>query len=343
MGQWNGTCAISQLPILKDEPAMLILIVESLYQDIRESEGRDMMCGANSLWTPRALPIRGTYDGYGRVKPDDPDHWTVKLALARFQLDLVERETGERNPMQEPAVVLSEVLHGHDPSWSREPLSGIMWVQHLIEKDRLRVHVPAWLDSEEDRTKIVSSCLVRADIYDMLAEHLTDDNSGNGRRAEFTLQQVRDSLAGREKFSSRLRDDPSIQAFITPRTLGYAAKLAASTRKMLAKTSEDLLDDLDDLGESMESMAKQRLRDSADRFVEDYASHLLSAGVGWDDPIIENIITEVASFIHVGLHMELLNKFWHPQPVGQAEGWLSHAAIAMKTIELVKRHAREDE
>lgn len=340
MGQWNGTCAISQLPILKDEPAMLVLLVQSLYADISENEGRDMLCGPNSMWMPRALPIRGTYDGYGRIKPDDPDHWTIQLALARFRLDLVERETGERNPMQEPAVVLSEVMNGHDPSWSREPLSGIMWLQELVHKDRLRVHVPAWLDSEEDRTKIVTTCLVRADIYDTLASHFTDDNFGNGRRPEYTIEQVQKALKRSVRLSAKIghhEDKATVEAFVEPRQLGHARRLMERTRKLLG-------DDLDDdtLGESMESMAKQRLRDTADRFAEDYGSHLLSAGVSWDDPIIESIITEVAAFIHVGLHMELLNKFWHPQPNG-AEGWLSHAAIAMKTIELVKRHAREDE
>ena len=158
MGTWNGTCAISQLPILASEPALLVLLQQSLYADISESGGRDMLGGAGSLWTPRTIPIRGTYDGFGNLKPDDPDHWTVRLALARFQLDLVEREVGE-NGCQDLPVKLDDVLNGCAPPWSDTPMSAIKWVQALVHKDRLRVLVPKWLDSEEDREKVIQVCL----------------------------------------------------------------------------------------------------------------------------------------------------------------------------------------
>jgi len=335
MGMWNATCAISQLPIQKGEPAVLVLIQESLYRDITECEGRDMMAGPGSMWAPRSIPIRGTYNGYGIVEVEDPEHWTVQLALHRFRLDLVEAPTGERNPIHEPAVVLDEVLAGHDPSWSPKPLNGIEWLQQLIEKDRLAVRVPKWLSQEADRRKRVSVCLIRADIYDDLAAHFTDDGFGQGRTVEFTSKRLREHLGKSSRQGSR--DDAGMDHFIKPRMLGAAKALTERTRELLGGD----LPELDGMGDSMESMAVERLRAPADRFAEDYASHLLAAGVALDDPTLTNIIEEIAAFTQIQLHMGLLNKFWHPQPQG-ATGWLSHAAIAMRTLKLAQRHSKQE-
>lgn len=339
MGQWNGTCAISQLPILRGAPVLLVLIQQSLYPDICESEGRDMRGGINSLWAPRALPIRGTYNGYGKIDVEDPGHWSVQLALHRFRLDVIERESGTRNATQEPEVKIKDILEGRELGGGMVP--GIDWLQRLITKDRLRVRVPKWLDSETDREKVVSACLIRADIYDDLARHFTDDGHGNGRTPGFTRSQVKESLAGRKQALSGvdIDDSTTMNSFIKPRMTGSSQELMRRTRELLGGEETDLIDD--EFVESIESIANRRLRDPPERFAEDYAAHLLGAGVEWDEQI-DNIIEEIAAFIHVQLHMALLNKFWHPQPCGQDAGWLSHAAIAMRTIALAQAHSRQE-
>lgn len=346
MGSWNATCAISQLPILMGEPALLVLIQQSLYPDICESDGRDMLGGTNSMWSPRALPLRGTYDGYGGLKVADAEHWTAQLALHRFRLDVVERDTGTRNAIQaiqEPEVKINDILNGRD--LHGEAATGIQWLQHLIIKDRLRVNVPKWLDSEQDREKKVSAVLIRADIYNDLAIHFLDDGHGKGRSADFTARQVREAMRERNQRRRKRRKgepqiDPTMDEFIKPRMLGNSRALFERTRDLLKKSGVvDGPDPLDEhFSEAMESMERQRLRDPPEKFAEDYAVHLLEGGVEWGQ--IENIIAEVAAFTHVQLHMGMLNKFWHPQPQGQ-EGWMSHAAIAMRAAALAKQHSKE--
>ena len=336
MGTWNATCAISQLPILEGEPARLLLLRQSLYPDISQNEGRDMLAGPATLWTPRAIPIRGTYDGYGCIEPEDAAHWTTQLATARFRLDLIE---------EEGVVLLDSVLNGCTSPHSGKPMSGIEWVQALIRQGagRLRVLVPKWLDSEEDREKLITACLIRTDIYDALANTLTDDNYGHGRTPDSIRKMVRNSInRGGHRLDKlqQVQGGDNLNTFIKPRTLGHASR---TLQRMPDLFDDDEREALTDLASTMESTTRERFRTGADRFAEDYAAHLLACGVGCEDPTIESIITEVAAFTQVSLHMEMLNRFWHPQPTGQHEGWISHTVLATKTLELAKRHIREEE
>jgi len=64
MGCWNGTCMISNLPIISGEKVKLV-ILHDLFNHDRYSGG---FCYANGLMRPLFLPIDGEYNDYGMIE-----------------------------------------------------------------------------------------------------------------------------------------------------------------------------------------------------------------------------------------------------------------------------------
>lgn len=65
MGCWNGTCAVTQLPILAGEKIRLYLLKKTKYVHFHEMGSG--VCHSNALFTPYALPLIGVYDDYGSI------------------------------------------------------------------------------------------------------------------------------------------------------------------------------------------------------------------------------------------------------------------------------------
>src|SRR5579864_3769003 len=70
MGCWNETCGLTQMPICGGDPVRLFLIVENAYP----RGSRDVCISYGSeLWRPFGLPLKGTYDEYGRLENIEED------------------------------------------------------------------------------------------------------------------------------------------------------------------------------------------------------------------------------------------------------------------------------
>ena len=66
MGCWNGTCMISNLPILSGEKVKLVFLTKNFEKpEILNSSG---FCYSHDLLTPAFLPISGEYDDYGGIE-----------------------------------------------------------------------------------------------------------------------------------------------------------------------------------------------------------------------------------------------------------------------------------
>src|SRR5271170_5879286 len=68
MGCWNETCGISQMPIEGGDKVRMFLIVENEWagEAVAHSYSTD-------LWKTLGLPLRGTYDEYGRIENIEED------------------------------------------------------------------------------------------------------------------------------------------------------------------------------------------------------------------------------------------------------------------------------
>ncbi|KKL64329.1 hypothetical protein LCGC14_2166140 [marine sediment metagenome] len=81
MGCWNGTCLISNLPIMAGEPVVGYTLEYFSYKDEKDYSGS---CYPNAKANPFGLPIYGTYDDYGGIESVDDNSLAVKYLLHLF-------------------------------------------------------------------------------------------------------------------------------------------------------------------------------------------------------------------------------------------------------------------
>jgi len=74
MGSWNGTCAISQLPIVAGDPVVAIITKHVPWE---ENWGGGFSY-AHGVWAPVMLPIEGVYNDYGGIE-DIKKNWQSEL------------------------------------------------------------------------------------------------------------------------------------------------------------------------------------------------------------------------------------------------------------------------
>lgn len=77
MGCWNGTCMVSNLPIIHGERIKLVFL-HSMYSNNTNMLGKSGFCNINDLLTPAFLPISGEYNDYGNIENIDID-WNYKI------------------------------------------------------------------------------------------------------------------------------------------------------------------------------------------------------------------------------------------------------------------------
>lgn len=87
MGCWNGTCGITQLPILPGDAVQMIAIAPAGYNSLTP----DGTSYYYELYQPVCLPVRGKYDYYGWIENEQdglgnriltsviPDIWDAKV------------------------------------------------------------------------------------------------------------------------------------------------------------------------------------------------------------------------------------------------------------------------
>ena len=70
MGCWNETCGITQMPICAGDKVRMFFIVKNNYSDDSYDVAHSY---TTDLWKPFGLPIKGTYDEYGRIENIEED------------------------------------------------------------------------------------------------------------------------------------------------------------------------------------------------------------------------------------------------------------------------------
>lgn len=91
MGCWNKTCAITQFPILADDPTVNFAIVQSDYS----IETRPSYINGNG-WNLIPVPFYGVYDDYGWQEDDDGQQPKYDFLASKYKEDLIEVES-EKN------------------------------------------------------------------------------------------------------------------------------------------------------------------------------------------------------------------------------------------------------
>ena len=71
MGSWNGTCGVSQLPIISGDKVRLFILIPNQIDGIKEEPNSFVY--STDLFKPIGLPIRASYSDYGAVEDIEED------------------------------------------------------------------------------------------------------------------------------------------------------------------------------------------------------------------------------------------------------------------------------
>lgn len=96
MGCWNGTCGLTNLPILAGEEVYVFPIL-----DVERKGKQYDLCYATGFFKPLLVPFVGKYNDYGAV--EDCNGMALEPILHVIRKTLVEKEVGE-NPYHDIAV-----------------------------------------------------------------------------------------------------------------------------------------------------------------------------------------------------------------------------------------------
>lgn len=193
MGCWNGTCAISTLPILYAERIRIVFLQTRPRAQADSGAG---FCYSTGIWMPVSMAIPGHYDDYGAIEKEDPTDWRVTMFLEWLKERLVEQEQGP-NPVHDKPIRRDKIetindicrhIHAQgDRVFVNDPVERSMWasVKHASEKDD---RIP---DPGEYVPPRLGYCLIREDIYQGIVETPYQDWRGNNLRVEDHYAEMR--------------------------------------------------------------------------------------------------------------------------------------------------------
>lgn len=307
MGVWNGTCALSHLPICRGDPTRLVLLLEP---DVDENEPRAASFHTPSgLWAPYALPLLGQYDEYGGVR-DIPFDWKAETALALLRTDVLEYD----RPYQGFSAIRRSEFVGKD---------GLALTQQLIHEGRLVIR------TKEHQDLRIGMCLVRDDIYRVLLGVDSSEGHTGATLASVTRVICQQLLDQRGWF------DPTI----TPADYGLLAEdvwlhgrdatLKGWSSEAQAMLTVDVLTSrtLNPFGDRARALAMFRW-----------------AIVGLEGPAFEAGLADLAEFTYASILLGELRRFWSPQPGAgsQATSWYAHAVISKMVFDVSREAARKE-
>ena len=143
MGSWNGTCMISNLPIMSGDKIKLVLLQPRFSSKKFVCSG---YCYSTGLMTPLFLPIEGEYNDYGMIENIVED-WNFKLIEDYFKRKFSQIYGGyENQPIKD--FTLTDILSS-------------------IERGNLKVIK----NGEEDYAELnLAFTMIRKDVWDGIYE-----------------------------------------------------------------------------------------------------------------------------------------------------------------------------
>lgn len=312
MGCWNGTCAITNLPILYGEPCRIVF----LRQSIQANDAGGGFCYTEGLWHPASLPIPAKYNDYGAVEDYDPDDWRIPHFMEWMRASVIEREQGE-NEFHQQAIVrdnlkslddVCDLLHG-DSSRFRvlDDYSKRLLAYYEMSKDAIGADPDQ--SAEVKQGDVMAYCLIREDVYQGLLQMERHSWKGTlgiekyyGEMEEWLDMAIE---AHREKDG----DDRSTQRLI----------LRLSSGSTMWQTNEGIGPLVGSLREHILNEMEGVVRDGGD--LDAYREVLLPR------------LRQVVEYRWVTWMMDSLRKHWSPQggAGSQSFGWEAHEALILVT------------
>lgn len=142
MGSWCETCVVSNLPIVWNTEARLVVLTQHHgWQGEQKAGG---FCYATGAWSPRTLPIKGKYSDYGTVEKVSKDLNTELLVASLDKASIIPSNVDSTKKLP-------------------KKLSSIF---ELIERGRIRDK-----DDYDHRPVMIGQSLIREDIYQAILNY----------------------------------------------------------------------------------------------------------------------------------------------------------------------------
>ena len=268
MGSWNATCGLSHLPIIRKDRVCIIILMDN-HKPWNGNSG----VYSTDFYTPFALPLRGTYDDYGRIEDLD-DTPNVEHLRRWLQANVVELEEGENSH--------------HDKPVTRADFDKDDWlemVQQRIDRGRLRL-------SHHYTKGHLCSILVREDVYESLAA--------------WEFQDFRDRVTNLETRKTKLLAHRQIKHEILEKRKDFLDKWAAD------KAAEGRLDARESMEEVVIDQAQSERLQFFDVPIMSPFREVFTERVRDADVPDEAMLLETAKLMHVKDQMSVLRRAWHP-------------------------------
>jgi hypothetical protein len=346
MGCWNETCGITQMPIEGGDKVRMFLIVENSWA------GEDVShCYTTDEWRPFGLPLRGTYDEYGRIENIEED------ALSNLLLESL-RE------------IIVEVPNRMGEVFKREELDWATAIDFLTDEG-LRVTDP-------NHISFIGKKL--DDLLAKMKEQFPDlpDNGWSSERSKLADQQkeaVKDDpavvrmyhmMVHEDVYQALAREYKAPASRFSAWTEGNLRKeLELGAAKYIAEVREDLAltSDMSGAEETIHRLTKMSRRWRMDnRFVSatnhltgnygsgeylrkylDFVEKKINEGATDDDADIKNLTDQFIDFICFNQCMTLLRKMWAPQcgKGGQDREFVLHKFLGETITKFSERKMKE--
>jgi hypothetical protein len=339
MGCWNGTCMISNLPIISGEKVKLIILRKAI------SSTRIFNSSAyvysHDIFTPSFFPLSGVYNDYGMIEGVEED-WNYQLIEKYFKelfgnKIIADGETKEN-------WTLIDVLDGverHDLKYYGKPTKEDLRRQAMaveackvygkqgfssekIEKEWLELRD---MDTSETlRTANLSFVMIREDIWN----HICGKYVGEFYNKDAKGPNDKDFYLSARKYC-RIEFEKGLMQALKLKELLERDKT----------DKEDVLKELRGLisgGLAMNVFTRQNLDFIAPELYDKIA-------IDGDTERREDILNRYTEFTIISSFLSETRKGWMIQPGAgsQHDGWETHLMLAEKLVELCNEKLKEFE
>ena len=181
MGSWNGTCMISNLPILSGDKVKLI-ILHSNRMSNSEIIGQSAFTYHNDILTPSFLPLTGMYSDCGLIDNIRKD-WNYNLIENYLKIQL--SDTIFIDGKEYKNWKLEDVLYGIERGNITYPSYNNKEKDTLFDYTMKKSDKMDYTDSD-DRRLMLSFVLIREDIWYYI------NNNYNGSKFNFEREEGED-------------------------------------------------------------------------------------------------------------------------------------------------------
>lgn len=165
MGCWNGTCMLSNLPIISGEKIKLVILKNGLSKK-GDALSSSAFCYPVGLMSPAFLPIEGEYNDYGMIENIKED-WNSKLIIDTLKIWHSKIEVEDK-------IIKDFVLEDFLTGIERGSLKVMKKDKYSARKVFAEKNIPNNEDQELEGTNF-AFVMIRKDVWDGICKtHIGD-------------------------------------------------------------------------------------------------------------------------------------------------------------------------